>query len=92
MAVKFGLGTRIIDDLAKVNPNRLKQKDYPAVALKMLLLIAIIKNNMANKKTISRSRKDLLNKFLQVQTVSGFFIEFIEELYRNNKHLITDNK
>jgi hypothetical protein len=63
-----------MDYLAKINPVRLKTKEYPALYLSILLLIAMIKNNMANKKVISRCRKDLLNKFLQGNIVSGLCI------------------
>mgnify|MGYP000980244066 CR=1 FL=1 len=64
---------------------------FKPVCMDFYLLIAIIKDNMANKRAVSKHRKDL-TKFLRAKEVSGLCIEFIEELYHNNKHLITDYK
>ena len=91
LAVKFGLHMRIIDELVRVNSDNFRQSMLKQVCINFYLLIAIIKDNMANKRAVSRHRKDL-TKFLRAKEVSGLCIEFIEELYHNNKHLITDYK
>lgn len=73
LSVKFGLHLRIIDELVKINPDSIRSKLFGLLCMDFYLLIAIIQDNMANKKVVSRYRKDL-TKFLRTKDVSGLCI------------------
>jgi hypothetical protein len=77
LAVKFGLHQRIIDELIKINPANIKSRQIKLICADFYMLIAMMKDNMANKKIVSRQRKDL-TKFLRTKEISGLCIEFIE--------------
>lgn len=65
LSIKFGLHIRIIDELAKINPDLTSVRIKP-VFMYLYLLLAIIKDNMANKRAVSRHRKDII-KFLSTK-------------------------